>query len=246
MFGAVVGYLAIRFFAGVAGWRFGFSVTASARTASSNDSGDNEVGLDLVARRLDSLSVVIASLLSCSDFSRDNRTWLRTVLERDRKRDGFVSAVPTFCGMSDTPEFTDLVNRLRALLDSEYRRGKADATRRIMEAAQVEVSPSSDHAHLNGTDSPKRHRVRLDDAGDESGAPLRRAPVGAPDALVRRVLIERGRQGASSREIEAAAHSEVEKMVSQSGIRFVLDRGRAAGKYRNEHGRWFLVEDTKD
>jgi hypothetical protein len=148
--------------------------------------------------------------------------------------------------MSDTPEFIDLVNRLRTLLDAEYRRGKADAMRRIMEAAQVEVSPSSGRAHMNGADSPKRHRVRLDDAEGESSATLRRAPVGAPDALVRRVLTERGHQGASSREIEAAARSEVEKMVSQSGIRFVLDRGRVAGKYRNEHGRWFLVEEIRN
>ncbi len=142
--------------------------------------------------------------------------------------------------MSDTPEFVELVNRLRALLAAEYRRGQADAARRIIEAAQGEVSPSSSSAReqnpelagTNGTEHPSVSK--------------RRAPAGVPDALVTRVLTERGSQGASSTEIEAAADSEVEKMVSQSGIRFALDRGRSAGKYRNQYGRWYLVDEVKN
>src|SRR6516164_7670893 len=141
--------------------------------------------------------------------------------------------------MGDTPEFVELVNRIRALLDAEYRRGQADAARRIIESAQVEVSrpfavpeERSESAGMNGAEDPRVTRPR--------------APAGAPDALVKRVLLERGSRGASSTEIEAAAHSEVEKMVSQSGIRFALDRGRSAGKYRNERGLWFLVEEAKN
>jgi hypothetical protein len=140
--------------------------------------------------------------------------------------------------MNDTPEFVELVNRLRDLLAAEYRRGQADAARRIIEVAQGEVSPSSareqrpESAGANGSEHPSVSK--------------RRAPAGVPDALVTRVLTERGSQGASSTEIESAASSEVEKMVSQSGIRFALDRGRSAGKYRNERGLWFLVEETKN
>ena len=141
--------------------------------------------------------------------------------------------------MSDTPEFAELVNHMRALLDAEYRRGQADAARRIIESAQVEVrrpvpmpGKRPESAGTNGAEDPRVARHR--------------APAGAPDALVKRVLLERGSRGASSTEIEAAAHSEVEKMVSQSGIRFALDRGRSAGKYRNERGMWFLVEEAKN
>jgi hypothetical protein len=142
--------------------------------------------------------------------------------------------------MSDTPEFEDLVKRLRALLYSEYSRGRADAARRIIEAAEVQVSPPS------APREPDRRRTGTNGSEHPSVSPRRRAPPGVPDALITRVLTERRSQGASSTEIEAAAGSEVEKIVSQSGIRFALDRGRSAGRYRNQNGRWYLVEEIKN
>jgi hypothetical protein len=43
------------------------------------------------------------------------------------------------------------------------------------------------------------------------------------------------------------AQSDREKLVSQSGIRFALERGREIGKYRNDtYGRWFLVRETEN
>jgi hypothetical protein len=143
--------------------------------------------------------------------------------------------------MSDTPEFIDLVNRLRALLDTEYRRGQDDAARQIMEVARAKVSPSSAQRSqptgpgMNGTEQPRRRKTSE-----------RRAPRGIPDELITRVLRERGSRGAGSTEIAESAVSEVEKMVSISGIRFALDRGRAAGKYRNDRGLWFLVEEIRN
>jgi hypothetical protein len=141
--------------------------------------------------------------------------------------------------MSDTPEFVELIDRRRVLLDAEYRRGKTDAARRIMEAAQVEAGPAS----VPKQDVEPPPRMNGAERPESSG---RRASPGVPDALVTRVLMERGSQGASSREIEAAAQSDQERMVSQSGIRFALDRGRSSGRYRNEHGRWFLVEEARN
>jgi hypothetical protein len=58
--------------------------------------------------------------------------------------------------------------------------------------------------------------------------------------------MERGPQGAAATDIVTAAQSDVEKMVSISGIRFVLDKGKSAGKYRNEYGRWYLTEEEKN
>lgn len=142
--------------------------------------------------------------------------------------------------MSDTPELVDLIDRLRAALAAEYRRGQADAAQRIMEVARAEVSPLGVQKPETTTATrPNGSHVEQPRQRTSSG---QRAPRGVPDALVARVLRERGLRGAGSTEIAAAAESEVEKMVSISGIRFALDRGRTAGKYRNDRGLWFLVE----
>jgi hypothetical protein len=61
------------------------------------------------------------------------------------------------------------------------------------------------------------------------------------DALIHRVLSERGTEGASAAEILESAKTQVEKLASYSGIRFALDRGRDKGRYRNKDGRWYLV-----
>jgi len=141
--------------------------------------------------------------------------------------------------MSDPPGFDDLVAGLRTLLDAEYRRGQADAARRIIDAAQAEVSPSS-APHLDRAGMPATTPLVL------ANGVRHRAPPGLPDALVTRVLMAQGSEGASSRLIEELAESDEEKRVSQSGIRFALDRGKAAGKYRNEKGKWFLQTQEED
>ena len=69
----------------------------------------------------------------------------------------------------------------------------------------------------------------------------RRAPAGAADELIRRILTERHHRGASALEIHAAAAG-METLVSLSGVRFALDRGRNGGIYRNKDGKWFLIE----
>jgi hypothetical protein len=138
--------------------------------------------------------------------------------------------------MSDRPEFVEFVDRLRALLDAEYRRGRADALQRIVAAAEEEVRPSATH-------NQKADGATRSNGAERPNAAHRKAPRGAPDALVRRVLTERGSRGAGATEIAESAVSEVEKMVSLSGIRFALDRGRSSGEYRNDRGLWFLVRE---
>jgi len=162
--------------------------------------------------------------------------------------------------MSDTPEFIDLINRLRApecrdlvkgllaAFDGEHHRGEVDARRRIMEAAEADVSPpSAGKPRPPETEDNRGSTFNGGGAQQSRKSNGQRAPRGAPDALVTRVLAERGSQGASSREIEALAQSDREKLVSQSGIRFALERGREIGKYRNDtYGRWFLVRETEN
>jgi hypothetical protein len=147
--------------------------------------------------------------------------------------------------MGDSPGFVDLIARLRALLDAEYRRGQADAARRIIDAAQAEVSPStlhSDKPEPSAMAPSSALRRRAPYASNGIGRRHRVSP-GVPDALITRVLIAQREEGASSRLIEELAESDEEKMVSQSGIRFALDRGKAAGRYRNASGRWYLVTE---
>ena len=237
--------------------RFAFfsgGVSTKPLMASSNDMGYKEIGRDR-GSGTDSATFVCPATERGSVSAPRDRDACTGVLDRASSRSRRLRDP----GMSDTPEFIDLINRLRApectdlvnglrtALDAEYRRGQADAARRIMEVAQVmevaraEVSPAS--ARGQKSEPAGQNGGSAQQPAKSSG---RRAPPGAPDALVTRVLTERGSQGASSREIEALARSDLERMVSQSGIRFALDRGRAIGKYRNDsYGRWFLAGETE-
>jgi hypothetical protein len=149
--------------------------------------------------------------------------------------------------MSDTPEFDELVSRLRALLTAEYHRGQADERQRIRGMLGTEVTASTP-IPISSSAAESATRVSFDfGTPPSSDGKLKRAraPIGAPEALIMRILTERGERGAAATDIVAAAESDAEKMVSVSGIRFVLDKGRAAGKYRNASGRWFLVREEE-
>lgn len=143
--------------------------------------------------------------------------------------------------MVDSPALADFIERLRAILAAEYRRGQDDALRRIIEAAQGEASARTTVVRSEGvgieTAPPRLTRQ----------APVpkkRRAPVGVPDSLLSRVLRERGEAGATVNEVLGAAHPGTEQLVSVSGVRFAFDRGKQQGIYRSSRGRWFLAEPS--
>lgn len=147
----------------------------------------------------------------------------------------------------DPPGFDELITSLRALLDLEYRRGQADAARRIIEAAQTEVSPTSLRGDgvVSVSATVVTAETRTASKSVENESKRSRAPAGLPDLLLQRVLGERGASGATAQEILAAARPGDEQMVSLSGIRFAFDRGRRTGKYRRDRGRWFLAEEEE-
>jgi hypothetical protein len=136
--------------------------------------------------------------------------------------------------MDDSVTLDGIVTQLRALLQREYQRGVDDAMRRVMEAAQSTFSASAQPA-------PPPPRPAEQHVSAEK-TPFTRASRGAPDALIRRVLALRHPKGANSVEIQGMAHSDAERKVSLSGIRFALDRGRESGRYRQQNGDWFLTE----
>jgi hypothetical protein len=149
--------------------------------------------------------------------------------------------------MNNPPGFDEMVSSLRALLDAEYRRGQADAAQRIINAARVEVIPAAESTVSRLNEGQLFSTTRLvRRAPIPSGTGRHRAPVGAPDALVKRVLLMQGPEGAGSQQIQDLAETEEEKQISLSGIRFALDRGKASGRYRNERGKWFLTEEVEN
>jgi len=126
-------------------------------------------------------------------------------------------------------DLENLLQQIRDLFDGEYARGDRDAIARIMQAAKGDAL-----AETTKKNTLRRVRVTV---------PNRRAKRGAADALIRRVLTERRLKGAGALEIQQSAIMPAEKLVSYSGIRFALDRGREAGTYRNKEGKWFLIEN---
>lgn len=128
--------------------------------------------------------------------------------------------------MSDTIEFQEFVAKLRAFVAAEYQRGERDAIARIMRAAQP-----------RGAVAPA---VATAEARDIALVKERRAPAGAPEALVRRVLTSVGSEGVVASEIPTFANTDSERMVSDSAIRLTLAKGRDSGWCQNMRGRWYL------
>jgi hypothetical protein len=122
------------------------------------------------------------------------------------------------------PDLEQVLQSLRALFAAEYHRGEQDAIARIMKAAQG--APESP----NGAGSPRHERKRKEVA-----------PKGTADALIDRVLRERGQRGATPSEIKDLAMTDIEKLASFAGIRFALRRGKDDQRYRNRRGKWFLT-----
>jgi hypothetical protein len=139
--------------------------------------------------------------------------------------------------MTDNPALEDFLQKLRELFAAEFARGEQAAIQRIMQAAGHPVMqaahPGEPTRNRHDTKREVRRRVFVRTSG--------RAPRGSVDALINRVLSERGTEGASAAEILESAKTQVEKLASYSGIRFALDRGRDKGRYRNKDGRWYLV-----
>lgn len=132
--------------------------------------------------------------------------------------------------MPDTAEFQELIANLRNFCAAEYRRGERDAIARIMRAAQQPggSSPPEVSAPSRVSDEPTQHQKEI------------RAPKGAAEALVYRVLTSAGSEGVAASNISALAKTDAEQLVSNSTIRLMLSKGRERDLYHNIGGKWFL------
>jgi hypothetical protein len=123
-------------------------------------------------------------------------------------------------------ELEKAIETVRELLVAAYTRGEKDAIARIVQAAKS-TAPS------NGYDSKESDGRR-----DQK----ERAPTGAANKLIARVLGELDGKGASQSEIFNAADKSnpLERTVSFAGVKYALAKGRDKKLYRNQAGKWFL------
>jgi hypothetical protein len=145
-----------------------------------------------------------------------------------------------FFAMS-TPEIEAFIQELRQLLEAEYARGSKDTVARLVQAAEGGELANGQARTVREAKKPRLKVYKAIRFKPAKPQRPRRAPVGAADALIKRVLSEHKIKGAGAQEIMEAATTPNEKSVSYSGIRFALDRGRQDGAYRNKDGRWFLA-----
>jgi hypothetical protein len=139
--------------------------------------------------------------------------------------------------MPDTPEFQEIIAKLRDFAAAEYQRGERDAIARIMRAAQSrgtsapEIRAPSGVSGVTGVSGVN---------AEPSETKEQRAPRGAPEALVRRVLTSVDSEGVIASDISSFAKTDAERLVSDSAIRVVLANGRQSGWCQNMGGRWYL------
>ncbi len=71
----------------------------------------------------------------------------------------------------------------------------------------------------------------------------KRAPKGLVRQVIRRALS--ASPGLTPHEIQGTAQGEDEKMISPNSYRSELNIGRKKGWYREENGKWYLVNEMK-
>ena len=135
----------------------------------------------------------------------------------------------------------ELVALIRSIEAGAYERGKADAKREIMTylTTNAQLGPAS-----SGQDNARPIRRRQSTI-ERSASDRARAPKGTTVALINRVLALH--PGLTPAGILTHAETEYEKMVGGPSLRNQLRRGRKDGLYRrDDDGRWYLVDASKD
>ena len=136
--------------------------------------------------------------------------------------------------MTDTAyidEITAIVNRE---IRYAYERGKVDAKKEML-------------ALLSAGDTAKARAIHTDDSGtqpEQSHKERQRAPRGIVPSFVKRVLDNAS--GLTAKEIQERAETDFELMIKPASIRSELRSGRLAGKYIEDHGRWFTIQPNQD
>ena len=131
--------------------------------------------------------------------------------------------------MAESKPLEDLFEQIRDICAKEYKRGEDDAIARIVRAA----SPGKE------AEKPKQIAAKVSKySSRKEPKKAGMVPRGVPERFVRRVM-SKVPDGISPGAITDHAETPVEKRIGYATIRGALKRGRDAGEYRNEGGKWF-------
>ncbi len=123
-----------------------------------------------------------------------------------------------------------------------HQRGVSETMRKIQQAVLGKAVLASDSSNST-LDRPDTN----DDAAESLTKVEQDSRKRAPKGLVREVITRELRlhPGKTAIQIEEGATTVLEKMIAAPSYRSELRKGRGDGRYRDENGKWFLVEEEK-
>ena len=141
----------------------------------------------------------------------------------------------------------EIIIRLRQAIADAEQRGYQRGVRETMDKIQSLVMPDATTAASSSDVREATASVDTDDGEADDNSDTVKERKRAPKGLVRKVIKRalEATPGLTPAEIEATAQDEFEKMIRASSYRSELRKGREAGLYREDDGKWFLVENEK-
>ena len=139
----------------------------------------------------------------------------------------------------------EVVARLRHAVAEAEQRGYERGVRETMDKIQNLVMSGARVATSSVDVSEAARDVEVDEAEHNTTTihERKRAPKGLVRKVIKRALA--AKPGLTPAEIEVTAQEGLEKMIRASSYRSELRKGRQAGLYRVDDGKWFLVEEMK-
>lgn len=148
---------------------------------------------------------------------------------------------------NDTELEEKIISQLRRAVAEAEQRGYERGVRDTMDKIQSLVMSSTRVARYGGDASATILDATVDadepEDSDDTIHDRKRAPKGLVRKVIKRALA--GRPGLTPAEIETTAQGALEKMIRASSYRSELRKGREAGLYREDGGKWFLAEKLK-
>lgn len=141
----------------------------------------------------------------------------------------------------------EIVTRLRRAVADAERRGYDRGVHETMAKIQSFVMPPQ-NITTYGREEPQ-HRATPNDnnsVGDDEDTSVegrKRAPKGLVRTVVKRAIAQT--PGLTASQIQETVQNELERMIQASSFRSELRKGREVGLYRENNGKWFLVETEK-
>lgn len=141
----------------------------------------------------------------------------------------------------------DIIARMRQAVAAAEQRGYERGVRETMDKIQTLVMSSASATTYSNEVRTVPIEAGLENDIAQDSTPMTQERKRAPKGLVREVIKRAltAHPGLTPAEMEATAQGDLEKMIRASSYRSELRNGREAGRYREDGGKWFLVEKMK-